>query len=99
MVRPRGLHGSSLFFTVLAKHIGDTGCPSLPLELGMIRGIGVHLLELDPRRIRRLPHVVKDHVLDLHIDIRQAAVFDVVLNAVVLPLLVDYARCTSLLRK
>ena len=56
----------------------------------MIRGIGVHLLELDPRRIRRLSQVVKDDVLDLHIDIRQAAVFDVVLNAVVLPLLVDY---------
>src|SRR5437016_9323077 len=32
----------------------------------------------------------KDDVLDLHIDIRQRAVLDVVLNAVVLPFLVDY---------
>src|SRR5437016_6613843 len=32
----------------------------------------------------------KDDVLDLHIDIRQSAVLDVVLNAVVLPFLVDH---------
>ena len=55
----------------------------------MIRGVGVHLLELDARRIRGLSQVVKDDVLDLYIDIRQAAVFDVVLNAVVLALLLD----------
>src|SRR6202158_3727292 len=56
----------------------------------MIRGIGVYLLELDARRIRRLSEVVKDDVLDLHIDIRQAAVFYVILNAVVLAFLLDY---------
>ncbi len=56
----------------------------------MIRGVGVHLLELDARRIRRLSQVVKDDVLNLHIDIRQAAVFDVILNAVVLAFLVDH---------
>ena len=55
----------------------------------MIRGVRVNLLELDARRIRRLSEVVKDDVLDLDIDIRQGAVFDVVLNAVVLALLVD----------
>ena len=56
----------------------------------MIRGVGVELLELDARRIRRLLQVVKDHVLDLDIDIRQTAVFDVILNAVVFAFLVDH---------
>jgi hypothetical protein len=44
----------------------------------MIRGIGEHLLELDARRIGRLAQVVKDDLLDLDIDIRKRAVFDVV---------------------
>src|ERR1017187_2332431 len=85
-----GVHGKLIVFHILAKDIGDAGCPSLPLEFRMIRGVGVHLLELDARRIRRLSQVVKDDVLNLHIDIRQAAVFDVILNAVVLALLVDH---------
>ena len=66
-----GVHGQLIVLHVLAEDIGDAGCPSLPLEFGMIRGIGVHLLELDARRIRRLSQVVKDDVLDLHIDIRK----------------------------
>src|SRR6202045_1019715 len=86
-----GVHGKLIIFYILAKDIGDAGCPSLPLEFGMIRGVGVHLLELDARRIRRLSQVVKDDVLDLHIYIRQAAVSDVSLNAVVLAFLVDHS--------
>src|ERR1035438_1720906 len=31
-------------------HPRDAGCPSLPLEFGMIRGIGVNLLELERER-------------------------------------------------
>src|ERR1039458_5608952 len=84
-----GVHGELIVLHVLAKDIGDAGCPSLPLEFAMIGGVGVNLLELDARRIRRLSEVVKDDVLDLDIDIRQGAVFDVVPNAVVLALLVD----------
>src|SRR5713101_4089300 len=84
------VHGQLFVFHVLAEDIGDAGCPSLPLEFGMIRRIAVHLLELNTRRIRRLSQVVKDDVLDLDIDIRQGAVFDVVLDAVVLALLIDY---------
>src|SRR6202051_258752 len=84
-----GVHGKLIVLHVLAKDIGDAGCPSLPLEFVMIRGVRVNLLELDARRIRRLSEVVKDDILDLDIDIRQGAVFDVVLNAVVLALLVD----------
>ena len=56
----------------------------------MIRGVRVHLLEFNARRIRRLSKVIQDDVLDLHIDVRQAAVFDVVLNAIVLALQVDH---------
>src|ERR1700731_3122988 len=85
-----GVHGKLIIFYILAKDIGDAGCPSLPLEFGMIRGVVVHLLELDARRIRRLSQVIKDDVLDLHNDIRQGAVFHLVLNAVVLALLVDH---------
>src|ERR1700676_1620072 len=84
------IHGKLIVLPILAKNIGDAGYPSLPLEFGMIRWVAVYLLELDPRRIRRLSQVVKDDVLDLHIDIRQCAVFDVVLNAVVLTFLVDH---------
>jgi hypothetical protein len=84
-----GVHGKLIVFHILAKDIGDAGCPSLPLEFGMIRGVAVHLLELDACRIRRLLQVVKDDVLDLHIDVGQRAVFDVVLNAVVPAFLVD----------
>src|ERR1700723_1916281 len=84
------VHGKLIVLHVLAEDIGDAGCPSLPLEFGMIRRIAVHLLELNSRRIRRLSQVVKDDVLDLDIDIRKDAVLDVVLNAVVLAFLVDY---------
>src|SRR6202161_3079431 len=76
------VYGKLIVLHILAKDIGDAGCPSLPLEFGMIRGGGVHLLELDARRIRGLSQVIEDDVLDLYIDIRQAAVLDVVLNAV-----------------
>src|SRR3984957_2036449 len=85
-----GVHGELIIFHILAKDIGHAGCPSLPLEFGMIRGIGIYLLKFNTRRIWRLPQVVEDHVLDLDIDVRQAAVFDVILNAVVLAFLVDY---------
>ena len=44
-----GVHGKLIVFHILAKDIGNAGCPSLPLEFGMIRGIGVDLLELDTR--------------------------------------------------
>src|SRR5208337_1073223 len=84
-----GVHGKLIVLHVLAKDIGDAGCPSLSLEFGVIGRIAVYLLELDARRIRRLAQVVEDDVLDLDIDIRQGAVFDVVLNAIVLALLVD----------
>ena len=85
-----GVHGKLIVLHVLAEDIGNAGSPSLPLEFGMIRRIGEHLLELDARRIGRLAQVVKDDVLDLHIDIRKSAVFDVGLNDVVLALLVDH---------
>jgi hypothetical protein len=42
---------------------------SFPLEFGAVRRIAVHLLELDACRIRRLPQVVEDYVLDLDINI------------------------------
>src|ERR1700730_10173857 len=84
-----GVHGKLIVLHVLAKDIGNAGCPSLPLEFGVIRGIRVNLLELYPRRIRRLAKVVEDDVLDLDIYIQIGTVFDVVLNAVVLAFLVD----------
>ena len=84
-----GVHGKLIVLHVLAKDIGDAGAPSLPLQFSVIRGIAVYLFELDARRIWRLSQVVKDDVLDLDIDIRQGAVFDVVLDAVVLAFLVD----------
>src|SRR5208282_3138302 len=84
------VHGQLIVLHVLAEDIGDAGCPSLPLEFGVVRRIGVHLFELDARRIRRLAQVVKDDVLDLYIDIRKGAVLDVVLNDVVPAFLVNY---------
>ena len=31
------VHGQLVVFHVLAEDVGDAGCPSLPLEFGMIR--------------------------------------------------------------
>jgi hypothetical protein len=56
----------------------------------VIRGIGEDLLELDARRIRRLPQVVENDVFDFHIDKRERAVFGVTGNDVVIALLVDH---------
>src|SRR5260370_85885 len=61
--------GQLIVLHVFAEDIGNAGRPSLPLEFGMIRRIGVHLLELDAGRIGRLTQVVKDDVLD---DLRQS---------------------------
>src|SRR5260370_13792783 len=88
--QPEWVDGQLIVLHVLAEDIGNAGRPSLPLEFGVIRRVGVHLLELDAGRIGRLTQVVKDDVLDLYIDIRKGAVFDVSLNEVVPAFLVDY---------
>src|ERR1035437_5419175 len=85
--RPKRVHRQFLVLHGLPKDIGDAGCPSFPFEFRVIRGIGVHLLKLDPGRIRRLPQIVKDNVLYLDIDIRKRAFFDVCLDDVVLAFL------------
>jgi hypothetical protein len=58
-----GVHGQLVVLYRLAEDVGDAGGPSLPPELGVIRGIGEDLLELDARRIGRLTQVVEDDVL------------------------------------
>ena len=85
--QPQRVHGQLVVLHVLAEDIGHAGDPSLPLEFGMIRRVRVHLLELDPRGIGRLPQVVQNNVLDLDIDIRKRAVAPVRLNDLVLLLL------------
>src|SRR5260370_25433941 len=81
--------GQLIVLHVFAVDIGNAGRPSLPLEFGMIRRIGVHLLQLDAGRIGRLTQVVKDDVLDLYIDIRKGAVFGASVNDLVPARLVD----------
>ena len=63
----------------------------LPPELGVIRGIGEDLLELDARRIGRLAQVVQDDVLHFHLDERERAVFGVIGKNIVLAFLVDHS--------
>jgi hypothetical protein len=46
----QGVHCKLIVFHVFAKDVRNAGRPSLPLEFGMIRGIGVHLLELNTSR-------------------------------------------------
>ena len=58
-----GIHGQLVVLYRLAEDVGDAGGPLLPPELGMIRGIGEDLLELDARRIGRLAQVVENDVL------------------------------------
>ena len=84
-----GVNGQLIVLHTFAEDIGNAGCPSLPLELGMIRRIRVHPLKLNPSRIRRLPEVVKNDVLDLYVDVRKGRIFDVGLDDVVFALLLD----------
>ena len=63
--QPERVHRQLVVFCVLAEDISDTGGPSLPVEFGVIGGIGLYLLKLDTRRIGRLPQIVKDDVLAL----------------------------------
>ncbi len=46
------IDGQLIVLHVVAEDIGHAGGPSLPLEFCMIRRVRVHLLELNPRRIR-----------------------------------------------
>src|SRR5262252_1448188 len=57
-----GVHGKLIVLHVLAKDISDCGCPSFPFEFRVISWIRVHLFELNPSRIRRLPQVIEDYV-------------------------------------
>ena len=84
------IDGQLVVLHVLAEDIGNAGCPLLPLEFGMVRGIREHFLELDARRIGRLAQVVEDDVLHLDIDKRKRAVFGVIGDDIVLALLVDH---------
>jgi len=85
-----GVHGQLVVPDRFAEDVGDAGGPLLPPELGMVRGIGEDLLELDARRIGRLTQVVENDALDLHIDERERAVFGVIGDDVVFGFLVDH---------
>jgi len=78
-----GVHGQFVILDRLAEDVGDAGGPLLPPELGVIRGIGEDLLELDARRIRRLAQVVENDVFDRHVDERERTVFGVIGDDVV----------------
>jgi hypothetical protein len=80
------IHSEFVILHILAEDIGDAGGPSLALDLGMIGGIREHLFEFDSRRIRRLTEIVENDILDLDIDVRKRAVFDIGLNDVVVAL-------------
>jgi len=83
------IDGQLVVLHVLAEDIGDAGSPSFALDLGMICRVRKHLLEFDPRRIWRLPEIVKNNILDLDIDVRERTLLDVGLDDIVLALLID----------
>ena len=56
-----GVHGKLIVLHVLAEDIGDAGCPSPPLEFGMVRRIAVRLPYVDVQ--------IKNVILD---DLRQS---------------------------
>jgi hypothetical protein len=85
--QPKRIHGQFVVLHGVSKDVGDTRGRSFSFEFGMICRIREHLFELNSYRIWRLSKIVENDILDLDVDIREGAVYDIRLNDVVLPLL------------
>ena len=73
IVSPEWIHLDLAVLNGITKNIGDAGGPALAFDLRMVRRVRVDFQELDARRIRRLPQLIKDDVLDLNIDVWDGA--------------------------
>src|SRR5215469_11470019 len=84
---------------VFAENIRDGRRPALAFHFAVVGGIGVHFFELDASRIRGLAQVVKDDILDFHVDKGKATIPDITLDEIVLPLLVDHRALNIAIQK